>query len=246
MNEQFTSRAKTNLSGTPGKRSLRRIAPLIIALLLLLAIDVRGYFQPAPKGAKKYREHVMAIARTLPRTFGNWHGRDVPLPKSAVSLLQPTVDLCRQFSNNKTGQSATLMIIDCSDTRNLTGHYPPNCYPGNGWILEKSMPRTWHIQGSRIPGMEYKFRRGTFDTETQIYVDDFFIMPDGRFLPTEKDFIRHAGTFNDRFFGAAQLELTLPGNMLPTDRMKVFYQLVGPNWKLIDAILHGVSHGHTK
>ncbi len=246
MSKHSADNASRTRSTVSGRDRLWRAAPLILALLLLLAINVRGYFRPVPHGARKYRAHVMAIAASLPHHFGNWHGRDVPLPRSAVSLLQPTVDFCRQFTNRLTGQAATLMIIDCSDTRNLTGHYPPNCYPGNGWILEKSTKRTWKIAGYRIPGMEYKFRRGSFDTETQIYVEDFFVMPDGRFLPTEQDFIRHAGTFNDRFFGAAQLELTLPGNMLPTDRMKVFYQLLKPNWKLIDAILHGVSNGHAK
>ncbi len=234
--------------GTAARRTFRNrlwnVAPPVLALAVLLVIHVRGYFQPVPKGSHRYRARVMAIAASLPHTSGNWHGKDVPLPRSAVSMLQPTVDYCRQFSNKRTGQSATLMIIDCSDTRNLTGHYPPNCYPGNGWILEKSMRRTWKMAGYSIPGMEYKFRRGSFDTQTEIYVDDFFVMPDGRFLRTEQEFIRHAGTFNDRFFGAAQVELTLPGTMLPTDRMKVFYQLIGPNWKLIDAILHGVIHDH--
>lgn len=246
MNKPFAANIFRGRGGISRQDRLVRTAPLILALLLLLAIDVRGYFRPVPKGARKYRAQVMAIAASLPHHFGHWRGQDVPLPQSAVSLLQPTVDFCRQFTNRLTGQAATLMIIDCSDTRNLTGHYPPNCYPGNGWILEKSTARTWKIAGYRIPGMEYKFRRGSFDTATQIYVEDFFVMPNGEFLPTEQDFIRHAGTFNDRFFGAAQLELTLPGNMLPTDRMKVFYQLLKPNWKLIDAILHGVSHESAK
>ena len=141
MGWDMSKRSAENASGrcraVSGRDRLWRAAPLILALLLLLAINVRGYFRPVPHGARKYRAHVMAIAASLPHHFGNWHGRDVPLPRSAVSLLQPTVDFCREFTNNRTGQAATLMIIDCSDTRNLTGHYPPNCYPGNGWILEK-------------------------------------------------------------------------------------------------------------
>ncbi len=221
-------------------------APAFVCVILLAGIEARAYFEKPPEQAGKYLAHVHALAEQMPRQFGNWHGHDVPLPQSAVHLLQPNVDLCRSFVNTKTGEEATLMVIDCSDTRNLSGHYPPNCYPGNGWILDRSTPKTWVIEKTPIPGMEYKFHRGAFNTGSHIYVDDFFVMPDGKFLATEREFLHGSGSFNERVFGAAQVELTLPGGMLPADRMQVFHDLVGANWKLITAILNGVSNESTQ
>ncbi|MGC8540256.1 MAG: exosortase-associated EpsI family protein [Phycisphaerae bacterium] len=221
-------------------------APAFACVILLAAIEARAYFEKPPKQAGAYLAHVHALAETMPKAFDHWIGRDVPLPLSAVHLLQPNVDFCRNFVNHQTGEQATLMVIDCSDTRNLSGHYPPNCYPGNGWILDKSTQKTWVINKTPITGMEYKFHRGAFDTESHIYVDDFFIMPDGKFLATEREFLHESGSFNERVFGAAQVELTLPGDMLPADRLQVFHDLIGANWKLISAILHGVSNESAK
>ncbi len=220
--------------------------PACVCVILLAAIAGRAYFEKPPPQAGQYLTHVQALAAQMPKVFGYWHGRNVPLPQSAVHLLQPNVDLCRSFVNTKTGEQATLMVIDCSDTRNLSGHYPPNCYPGNGWVLDRSTPMTWVIQKRPIQGMEYKFHRGAFDTESHIYVDDFFVMPDDKFLATEREFLHDSGSFNERVVGAAQVELTLPGNMLPADRLRVFHDLVGANWKLITAILHGVSYDSAK
>lgn len=181
----------------------------------------------------------------MPKTFGHWIGRDVPLPPSAVHLLQPNVDLCRNFVNSKTGEQATLMVIDCSDTRNLSGHYPPNCYPGNGWILDKSTAKTWVIQKTPITGMEYKFHRAPSILNHIYMLMISLLCRMENFSPLKGNFSMIPEVLMNVCLGP-QVELTLPGDMLPADRLQVFHDLIGANWKLIIAILHGVSNEYAK
>ncbi len=134
---------RPSIAGASGKSPLRFFTPVLFSVLLLAAYQARGLFRPPPPGAGHYLHRLRQLAKTVPHNFGPWRGRDVPLPRAAVSLLRPNVDMCRQFTNIKTGQHVTLMIIDCSDTRHLAGHYPPNCYPGNGWKLLSGHPKNW-------------------------------------------------------------------------------------------------------
>ncbi|MFW6061969.1 MAG: exosortase-associated EpsI family protein, partial [Planctomycetota bacterium] len=83
--------------------------------------------------ADPYHRRVAERIANIPYTIGDWKGEDVSVPRSAVELLQPNALCSRQYRNQKTGQVLSLLVVHCRDARDMTGHYPPVCYPAHGW-----------------------------------------------------------------------------------------------------------------
>ena len=58
------------------------------------------------------------------------------MPPEAVKLLKPNVKLGRHYESLKDSRKqADLMIVQCKSPNDMSGHYPPNCYPQSGLPL---------------------------------------------------------------------------------------------------------------
>lgn len=169
-------------------RHLRRVgeaAPFItVAILLLLPMVL-------PAGATYdgdllERQRVVAAAfERVPHTIRSWVGVDIPVPAAATELLHPNAVLSRSYQRIPSGPTVSVLVVHCSDSRDMQGHYPPNCYPASGWNpTGDALGRTVEIDaaGIVIPARVYEFDRlMDLGLRTGIRIVNFFVLPDGSY-----------------------------------------------------------------
>src|SRR5580658_8411121 len=120
----------------------------LVSVVMLAGIMAEAGTHVQPADAAKYleasRKAIDGISLSLVGPTGEqWTGTDVPVAAAATELLRPNTILSRDYVSQSTGQTATLLIVDCSDARDLQGHYPPRCYPAQGQQFLASDQRTW-------------------------------------------------------------------------------------------------------
>ena len=55
------------------------------------------------------------------------------VPPEAQELLRPNAIFSRRFQ--RPGEIGVhVLVVHCSDARDMIGHYPPICYPSSGWV----------------------------------------------------------------------------------------------------------------
>ena len=76
-----------------------------------------------------------------------------------------------------------LLVVHCSDARDMHGHYPPICYPAHGWSsADRGEPSECTVRvGHRDLRMRiYNFRRSSEVGSTQrLRILNVFQLPDG-------------------------------------------------------------------
>src|SRR5438270_7313246 len=102
------------------------------------------------------REALAAWPQTvLGRTPDDeWTSRETKIPDAAIQLLHPNATVSRRYVNLKNDRKwADLLIVQCSDPIDMSGHYPPNCYPNSGEPLVYKAERNWQVGDVNVPGM---------------------------------------------------------------------------------------------
>jgi hypothetical protein len=162
--------------------------------------------------------HAAAETAVLqwPHTAGDWiapkksQPEEERLPQAAIQLLKPNVSFYRVYTRKlPTPAAAGLLVVQCRHPDDMSGHYPPNCYPRSGSKTIKEKPREWNIPGLEQPirGMEYEFEGGTVLNPKQTVVYDFFVLP-GRGMVGDMEKVRDAsGDYQRRHYGAAQIQV---------------------------------------
>jgi hypothetical protein len=212
----------------------------LAALLLLGAAAERLSLRP-PADATPYHDEVRAAAKALPMRVGDWVGTDVEQPQAAVRLLRPNVIFCRRYDNMSSDdrQEATFLLVQCPDARDLVGHFPPICYPNQGWKLLGATPTDWTVGGVTVHGTRYEFLRPSGGAA--VIVRNFMILPDGRFAPNMDAVDEASKNVDRRFYGAAQVQVTMDSSIPEQQRNAVFNALVAGNWPVIEAIRSGAK-----
>lgn len=214
---------------------------IIVSVVLLACIAGEKLTLLAPAEASTYHERVRAAAKTLPLRIGDWAGKEVEVPPAAVKLLRPNVIISREFVNESTGRRASFLLVQCDDTRELVAHYPPVCYPGRGYQLLKAESQATTLKGVEGGLTEYRFVRQSFDDFSSLVVAHFIVMPDGQ-VRADMDAMRSAAArVQNRFFGAAQVQVAMDGSVPERERREVVATLIEGHRTLIDAILRGAS-----
>ncbi len=208
----------------------------VLAVLALGGASVEAAMRPSPLDAEPYHQRVAEIASTMPAGFGDWEGRAVDVPTAAVQMLKPNAIISRSFHNKKTGEDVTLLIVQCKDARDMAGHYPPQCYPGVGYVMDSAVEDQWPVQGRAYPGMTYRFTRGVGGQQQKMVVCNLLVMPDGRFVRDMKAVYRAAADYATHFFGAAQVQVVTAETILPQRRHDIVSQFLEQYRPLIDAI----------
>ncbi len=160
---------------------------------------------------------VRAAVESSPYRVGGWIGTDITVPLAATKLLRPNAILSRQFRRIGGGPAVNLLLVHCTDVRDMRGHYPPVCYPSTGWsfVGEKTgKEATLTVNGRRAPIRVYEFRRIEGEVrEVRIRVFNVFVLPDGTLTP-EIDQIK---SLSERLAlsaqGVAQLQIVTPLEM---------------------------------
>jgi hypothetical protein len=218
-------------------------APLICLIILGgIALADRGHATGASGDA--FHARAKSAIQSVPYSIGQWVGNDVAVPTAAVALLKPNCILSRRYVTppdvvDDEPIAANLLIVQCRDSRDMAGHYPPNCYPAAGMRAISSGRFSMAVGTIAVHGMEYHFAapsaggaltEGGFDTQC---VYDFFVVP-GKGIVADIGGVRASAADRDhRQFGAAQIQLVISDRYSQTQREKALADLLGKDEPLL-------------
>lgn len=216
---------------------LIRQLPLIIAALVVVAMQFEIGRRPTAVDAEPFHAAAAAAIAAIPARYEGWDSTDVPVPPSALTLLKPNTLLSRRCTNPEFGEDISLTLVQCRDTRDMSGHYPPICYPGVGWVeLPDRRVVELDIKGRSVRAVRYEFERQAFDQQRLLVVYNFFAVP-GQGLPQDMDAIRTAAEdYTARPFGAAQVQVALTRRRTPADERAIVESVLAPFGPVLDLL----------
>lgn len=215
-----------------------RVAPIAATLALLGGLVLtRHDARSVPAEADAHHASIRALVAGVPYRIGSWVGVDREVSKGAERMLRPNVILNRCYRNLETGQTVSLLLVHCRDSRDLLGHWPKNCFPSQGWTMRSEMERSWDVHGRRLTGKRYEFVKDCVDRPAGCVVDNLLLVPDGTMAFDMDAVSRAAQDQHLRHFGAAQVQVTYETSMPDRAREMSFEVIVGENLELIGALL---------
>ncbi len=224
------------------------IAAPVVCLALLGGISIeKQHHVPPPEVAGYHAEMKKIIETGVPYFIGpnnQWIGSDQPVPPAAIKLLRANAVISRLYVDNDSGAMhgkrwANLLLEQCSDSSDMDGHWPPNCYPARGETLESQTPRTWTIDGLTFTSNEYRFGQIIDGRTLHWCVYNFLIVPHRGIKREMADVQSAAADYRLRFFGAAQVQVLMDGDLPQTEREAIFTELITPIIPVIKAINSG-------
>ncbi len=120
---------------------------------------------------------------------GIWlQSRLVPVPTGQAKMLGRSAYLSREYVRLRTYPqvNAIVFMVYCADSRMMTGHHPPNCYPSSGWDLVEDGTTDFSVRRADERVIEttiYRFERQKNAGEELVIISGFFL-EDGRFFST--------------------------------------------------------------
>lgn len=212
------------------------IAAPVMCLAVLGGIVLENRRHTRPADAAPFHARAKAALDAWPQSVSNkatgedWTSRETKIPDAAIQLLHPNATVSRHYESLKYNRKqADLLIVQCRDPIDMSGHYPPNCYPNSGEPLVFKADRTWQIGDVKVSGMEYHFESGDLGQSRQRCVYNFFVLPGRGIVPDMQDVRDASGDYQRRYYGAAQFQLVFPADMPQETRDEIFTTLVGAN-----------------
>lgn len=232
-------------------------SPVLAASLLAgIVAEQRTHIKPAD--VEPYHARARAAVEAVPYVIGYWTGNDDDIPPAAQKLLRPNAILSRTYRDTQPSargpRVASLLIVQCRDSRDMVGHYPPICYraqgrqpegfPGCMDSPETGVERNWRVGDQVIPGKEYRFthrRDGQF-WRTTVY--NFFIVPQKGILRDMQGVADAAEDYQQRYYGAAQFQVVFTSlvsdDLSQAEHDQIFATLMAPNLTLIKTLTGGL------
>jgi hypothetical protein len=210
--------------------------PLILTVVLLGGIVAHSATRPKASDAEPYHRRVKASFGGLPKAFGGWTSTDEQPSKAAMALLRDPQMLQRRFLDKERNLAATFLVVACKDAADLGGHYPPNCYPGQGFVRVETLDLDWDVGGRTIPGRQYQFRKTQGMEHLTLFVDSLLFAPGVGFVRDIDEIRRAAGDYRRQHYGAAQIQVVTTDAMTRKQREQIFQDIIGANLAVIDAL----------
>jgi hypothetical protein len=213
---------------------------VILTASLLIGLYMQTSDFPRPEDAAAFHRRAYRLIDAVPFRLGDWEGVTVDVPPAAQKLLRPNKLLSRSYRNASTGKTASLIIVQCLDSRDMSGHYPPNCYPAHGW--ERSCADTSvriRIDDRVLNVMRYEFEQAAFDHNRHIVAYNFFVLPGTGPAADMKAVRAAAANYRLRHFGAAEFQVVLEaGDVVGdvTEEKAAFSQLIQPLMPLLEPL----------
>jgi hypothetical protein len=154
-------------------------------------------------------------------------------------MLRPNALFSRQYENLSTGRQVALIIVQCVTARDLSGHYPPICYPAHGWKMMNVLPTDWSVRDHTFSGVEYHFTMSTSERAPHKVVANFMILPDGRVVRDMQAVQTAAADYLRHFYGAAQVQVVMHSHIPADERQKIVEELIGAIAPVVDVIRSG-------
>lgn len=198
-----------------------------LALLLLAGIGVdRSNREAVPVDAQAYHARVLEEIALIPYRFGDWIGVDSEISAGALRILDANASLSRTYRNVVTGRSATLLVVQCADARSLLGHYPPVCYPAQGWTPVRSAPLEVREGDTPVFATEYEFQYDALSRAARLGVFHFTVLPSGETAPNMDALDRAARDRRTRPFGGTSVQIVVDANLSGSERREIYGTLV--------------------
>lgn len=93
----------------------------------------------------------------IPFAIDDWLATESPLGRQEAELLQPLAAFRRTYRRPGEHGEVTLVLIACSQARDLVGHEPGLCLTRQGWSITHQQPAEWLTTSRRIQGSDYSF-----------------------------------------------------------------------------------------
>jgi hypothetical protein len=122
------------------------------------------------------------------------------------------------------------------------GHYPPVCYPAHGRDLVSANDRELRIGADEVPVVRYRFAAARALAPGEIVVDNFMVLPSGRFGRDMDAVDTVARDPRLRRLGAAEVQVVTDGAMDDGRRDEVFAELAASLAPLLRRANPGRGH----
>ncbi len=221
-------------------------APLMsLAMLAGIVAENRTYLKA--EQFEPYHQVVKEAIESIPDGIGSWIGKDEPVPEAAMALLKQPVIISRRYVDTsprgmqEPNRTASLLFVQCQQSADLDGHYPPNCYRTHGNEMVAAIERDWMVDDMKITGMEYRFERRVEGQKLYKTVYNFLLVP-GKGIKRDMEGVKaSAEDYQQRYYGAAQVQVvfnSIDGDGLSTkDRDEIFQTLISKALPAIKAVL---------
>lgn len=210
-------------------RILGKLAAPLLSLVLVggLYAQMRSY--AVQDDTRPFHAEVKAAIEQVPTIWGSWEGTEVKPPEAAGQLLRPNAMLSRSYREASTGRWARLIIIHCRDSRDMGGHYPPNCYRGSGWT-QRDKPTIFEGEfwGRPVPIAEYRFTRTELNAAIDWTIYDFFVLPSGRLVTSMDEIYAASSDYRARPYGAAQIQVIVDSSLPEAERRAILAEMLSP------------------
>lgn len=211
----------------------RHIPGLLSAALLLAGFAIRAKTALNDDDVKAYHQGVAQAVAQIPYRWGDWVGVDVATPPAALRLLRPNAMLSRRYQNRVTGQVCEVLLVHCSDTRDMLGHFPPVCYPAHGWETRAAIADTSNGRASMV----YRFERLQNGQLRAMRITNFISIPGAGRVPDMSGLRRASEARWRHSLGAGQVQIIVDGGMSDIDRSAIvltFEQMLSPALERIE------------
>lgn len=201
-------------------RRIGRPAPLITLAMLLASPAVLA--RQVTSAADLARQSAIAEEmQNVPLQIGTWVGSETVIPTDQAEILNPNAILSRTYSQigqRGAGTEVTMLLVHCSDVRDMDGHWPLHCYPRSGWKLDSY---SGDVPVASPEGVFQRFAWARFTiansnaTLRSMTVLFTFILPEGR-IETEMAKLADRSTRkSDSAKGVAQFQFVFSGDVPP-------------------------------
>lgn len=185
-------------------------APWVTILVLVAMATVMPARAEMDAQAVQRQAEIAVTLASVPFIIDGWIGADTPVPPEAQKLLRPNAMMSRTYA--QTGRPRIhVLVVHCSDARDMIGHYPPICYPSAGWLDMPVVNNAFseiEVSGQRLPVRQYLYRRVRENgAEDRIRIFNAFVLPDGTVTRDIDDINEQSERLAVSVQGVAQIQL---------------------------------------
>lgn len=211
--------------------------PSCLAVSILACVFATHETLPDRDAADALAAAAVRAKDEVPDRVGPWVARDVEPQQAAVKLLRPNILFQRVYTNLETGEHVTVLVVHTRDVRDMIGHFPPVCYPGQGWTLVSSTKTPIRFGGHEWTGLDYVFRSAREGVSTNLLVRNFMLLPRVGVGLDMNDVMQASRSVARRFFGAGQVQIVFDDSM-PAERREAVSELMLKTYEpLLSAVI---------
>lgn len=198
--------------------AIHRAAPV---LSLMLIIGSAGIMSRSATSASQGVEAgaVVDAMQQVPYRIGTLVGTDIPLPEETERALRSEATFSRRYVDLHHGHSVDVLVLYCTDARDMIGHDPPICYPSNGWSPSTRAERTPSHVHKDLGDRHVTFRVHHFSRADSIgrvkhiSIFNLFLLPHGRITHDMREVTRRTNWLGPGTPGVAQVQILVDSNI---------------------------------